>query len=74
MIDWTARDEREAVVAWLRNPRTSMTLLLDYVSYRKDGQPTALSQQNRGVGFMHLLDAADALERGAHLPTPPEEK
>lgn len=61
---------RTTVADWLRDPATVMGLSADYVERRKDGQPTAATQQNRGVAFMYLLDAADAIEDGAHLKDP----
>lgn len=65
-----AERERAAIADWLRDPATVMGLSADYVERRKDGQPTAATQQNRGVAFMYLLDAADAIEDGAHLKDP----
>lgn len=62
--------ERAAIVAWLRDPGTVMSLSQEYVERRKDGQPTAATQQNRGVAYMYFMDAADAIARGAHLLVP----
>lgn len=61
------RGERAMIAAWLRDPATVMALCEEYVVRRKDGQPTAGTQHNRGVAFMYLMDAADAIERGDHL-------
>lgn len=59
--------EREAVVRWLRDPVTVMALCSEFVVRRNNGQPTAGTQHNRGVAFLFLMDAADAISRGAHL-------
>ncbi len=62
-----AAEERAAIVAWLRDPHTTLTVMGLWITKTKRGEMTSRAKGDIGTAGWFARDAAKAIENGEHL-------